>query len=804
MLSKLLKTSFRHLSSKKGFSLLNIGGLALGLACFILIGVYVIEELSYDKQNEHYDEIHRLGLHIVLEGTESEFASVAAPVGPALVEYFPEVAASTRLYTGGYPVLRYADKAFSEEHFFWADSTVFDVFTIPLNAGDPEIALVEPHSVVFSESMARKYFGDENPIGKTVNMDNRQDYTVTGVMQDFPSASHMHPDFFASLSSQERSRTTSWATNNMYATYFLLDPGVSAPEFQEKLMSLVETYVYPEIEQVFNTSVEDVLASGAEFEYLVEPLADVHLRSSLRNQFEPGGNILYVYLFGGIAIAILLIACINYINLSTAVSSQKAKEVGIRKAVGSSRGYLIAQFLSDSTVLSLIAMAIALAAVKLTLPFFSAFTGKELELPLFGNPWLIPGAVAFAVLIGLLAGSYPAFYLSSFNPVAVLKSSKVFGSSKSALRNGLIVFQYSVSAILLLASMIVYSQLDFIQNKNLGFSGDQVVVVEKTDDIGNRLNVLKRRIRQNPSVVAVGNSTNLFGEITSDNLFRRADRPDSENRLVFLNRTDEGFTDTYQLQMLAGRYFSPDNPGDENAIVLNETAVKLLGLENPVGAKLAEMGNEEELTVIGVVKDFHVESFEYAIKPFGFKYLGEEARGRNLSVRVASTDLAGIIDELEKEWYAVSNGQAFEYTFFDSYFEETYLTEKSTGQVLIAFAGLSILIACLGLFGLAAFVTLQRTKEIGIRKSLGASAASIVLMLFEDFGKWIVLANLIAWPIAYLVMKDWLNDFVFRTDIGLVNFPIALMAGLLVAFLTIAYTTIRAARSNPVNALRYE
>ncbi|HUF09564.1 MAG TPA: ABC transporter permease [Rhodothermales bacterium] len=804
MLGTLLKSSLRSLKSKKGFSLLNIGGLALGLACFMLITVYVLEELSYDRHNEKYDRIHRMGLHLFLDGTETNIASVAAPVGPGLVEHFPEVSAQTRLFTGGFPVVRYADRGFSEERFFWADSTVFDVLTVPLVAGDPKTALVAPFSVVFSESMARKYFGNESPIGQTVSMDNRDDYTVTGVMKDFPAASHVRPDFLAAMSGREHSRTTSWATNNSYATYFLLDPSVSAAEFKEKLRSLAQTYVYPEVSQMFGVSAEQMLDSDAEFEYLVEPLSDVYLRSNLRSQFEPGGSILYVYLFAGIAIAILLIACINYINLSTAVSVQRAKEVGIRKAVGSSRGTLIAQFLIDSSVLSVIAMVIALTAVQMTLPAFSAFTGKELELPIFDNPYLIPGALAFAMLIGCLAGGYPALYLSSFNPVAVLKGGTVIRGSRSGLRNGLIVFQYSVSAVLLLASMIVYGQLDYIQKTNLGFSGDQVIIVEKTDDLGDRLDVLKRRIRNKSSVVAVGNSRQLFGEIMSDDLFREAGRPESENSIVFLNFTDEGYADTYRLELLEGRYFSPDQPGDEHAIVLNETAVKLLDLEDPIGAKLTKVHDEHEQTVIGVVKDFHVESFENPIKPYGFKYLGPDGHGRNLSVRVAGANVAGIIDDLSEEWYAVSNGQAFEYEFFDSVFEKYYLSEKSTGEVLIGFAGVSILIACLGLFGLAAFVTVQRTKEIGIRKSLGASASGIVLMLFEDFGKWILLANVIAWPIAYYMMNKWLQSFIFRTDITLLNFPIALGAGLVVAFLTIAYTTIRAATSNPVTALRYE
>jgi len=787
-----------------GFTLLNIGGLVLGLTCFILIGLYVQDELSYDRHHEKADQIHRMGLHIFLDGTESNFATVAAPVAAGLLENYPEVTGVTRLNQGGYPVLRYGDKAFSEERFFWAVSTVFDVFTMPFIAGNPDGALVEPYSVVFTESMATKYFGAEDPVGKTVSMDNRQDYTVTGVIEDIPSASHFHPDFLASMSARDASRRTSWATNNNFATYFLLDPNVPADVFQEKLKALVVTYVHPEISQLFNTPVEEILAGGTEFEYLVHPLTDVHLRSNLRAQFEPSGNILYIYLFAGIAIAILLIACINYINLSTAVSSQKAKEVGIRKAVGSSRGHLIAQFLSDSIVLSLIAIGISLLIVKLTLLPFNTFTGKGLQLSLLDDVWVIPSAVGLALLIGLIAGSYPAFYLSSFSPAAVLKGSGPKGNSKSALRNGLIVFQYSVSAVLVLAAFVVYGQLEFIQNTNLGFSGDQVIVVEKTDDIGDQLPAFKRSLLSKASVLSVGNSNSLFGEIRNDNLFRASDQPESENKLIFLINTDEGFAETYQLEMVEGRYFSPDYPGDENGIVLNETAVSLLGLEDPVGRNLTSVFSDDELTVVGVVKDFHVESLQNEIKPFGFMYYGADGFGRNLSVRVASSDLAGVIEEIEEEWYAISNGQAFEYEFFDTVFEERYLAEKSIGQMLIIFAGIAILIACLGLFGLAAFVTVQRTKEIGIRKTLGASASGIVLMLFRDFGKWIVLANVIAWPVAYFVMDSWLQNFVFRADIRLVDFPLALVAGLVVAFVTIGYTTIRAATSNPVNALQYE
>lgn len=804
MLSNLIKTSIRSLSSKKGFSLLNVGGLALGLTCFILIGLFVQHELSYDKHHEKADRIYKMGVHIFLDGTESNFAVVGAPVAQGLKDEFPEIEATTRFTKGGIPVLRYADKAFSEERFYWADSTVFDVFTMPFIVGDPKTALVRPHTVVFTESMAQKYFGTEDALGKMVSMDGRTDYTVTGVIQDAPEASHAHYDFIGSVYSVNNSQNTSWATNNNFGTYFVLREGANIVDFEKKLPQLVETKVFPEVTELFNASIEDVLASGTEFEYLVMPLTDIHLRSNLRAEHEPNGNILYIWLFAGIAIAILVIACINYVNLSTAISSQKAKEVGVRKALGSSRSQLISQFLTDSFVLSFISVVLSLLMVKLLLPTMNSFTGKSLSLEFFGNPVVIPFVLLLILVVGLLAGSYPAFLLSSFQPATVLKGSGPKGKSKSALRNGLIVFQYSVSAFLVLASLVVYGQLQYIQKTNLGFSGDQVIVVEKTDDIAAALPSFKQSLLRNASIESISNSDALFGEINNDNLFRPLGSPESENKLIWINFTDEGFADTYNLNMIEGTYFTPEMPRDNSRIVLNESAVALLGLEDPVGTELQSFFSEHTVTVVGVVKDFHVESLQNDIKPYGLLYYAEGRAGRNLSVRVNTDDFDSVIQYIEAEWYKVSNGQAFEYEFFDTVFEQRYLAELNMGRILTAFSVLAVLIACLGLFGLAAFVTTQRTKEIGIRKSLGASASSIVVLLFKDFGKWIVLANVIAWPLAYIVLDDWLANFVFRTDINLIQFPIALVGGLIVAFLTIAYTAIKAATANPVHALKCE
>jgi putative ABC transport system permease protein len=804
MFKNQLQTSLRNLSTKKGFSFLNVGGLALGLTCFILIGLFVQHELSYDKHNEKADHIYKMGVHIFLDGTESNFAVVSAPLAQGLRDECPEVEASTRFSKGGIPVLRYEDKAFSEERFYWADSTVFDVFTMPFIAGDAKTALIQPYTVVFTQSMATKYFGDDDPLGKVVSMDGRQDYTVTGVIEDAPEASHAHYDFLGSMASRPDSRNTSWATQNNYATYFVLNPAVSGPEFQEKLKGLVEARVYPEVAELFNAPLEDVLAGGTEFEYRVMPLTDIHLRSNLRGEHETNGNIVYIWLFSGIALAILIIACINYINLSTAISAQKAKEVGVRKALGSSRSQLISQFLTDSLVLSFISVGLSLLLVEILLPTMNSFTGKSLSLDVFGSPMVIPGAIALALVVGILAGAYPAFLLSSFQPAAVLKGSGPKGRSKSALRNGLIVFQYSVSAFLVLASLVVYAQLSYVQKTNLGFSGEQVIVVQKTDDIASSLPSFKENLLRNSSVVSLTNSDALFGEINNDNLFRPVGAPESENKLIWLNFTDEGYADTYQLEMVEGQYFTPDMPRDQSRIVLNEAAVALLGLENPIGQQLESFFSEQKATIVGVVKNFHVESLQNEIKPFGFVYYAEGRVRRNLSVKVSAANMEDVIADIESEWYKVSNGQAFEYEFFDTVFKERYLSELNMGRILTVFSVLAVLIACLGLFGLAAFVTTQRTKEIGIRKSLGASASSIVLLLFKDFGRWIVLANVIAWPLAYFAMDDWLQNFVFRTDINLMQFPLSLVGGLIIAFLTIAYTAIKAATANPVHALKCE
>ena len=805
MLLHHLRMSLRTLAKQRSTSILNIAGLGLGVACFLLIGLFVRDELSYDRHNEHADSIVRLGLHLFLDGTESNYATVAAPVGPGLKEIFPEVVETVRLQDATTQIW-YEDAVFEEDHFFWSDPSIFNVFTIDLVIGDAATAIAEPYSVVINETTAQRIFGGSAAaIGKTFLRNNDESWTVTGVYRDLPQASHIHPNFIASNLSDPDILIESWATQNNFGTYVRLTSAEAIPGFTAKLPDLIKEKVWPEVESIFHVSAEQLFAAGTVFEYVVHPLTDIHLHSQMDAQFEPSGNITYVWLFGGIAVAILLIACINYVNLSTAVSGAKAKEVGVSKAVGSSREQLVLQFLSDSFVTTVGSVLLGVGLTWLMLPVLNTFTRKSLSMAVLLDPFVLLAIAGLIVLVTLLAGAYPALILSSYRPALVLKGAKA-GRTRSSLRNGLIVFQYAISSALVLAALVVYGQLDYIQNKNLGFSGDQVVVIHNADDIFGDLPAFKEQLRGQASIRAVSSSSHTFGRPSNDNLYTPEGRPESEGKLIWTNLTDGSFDDVYDLELVDGRFIDAEMPGDDRAVVLNESAVRLLELEDPVGLRLLSGFGQGDWTIVGVVRDFHVESFDKPIKPFLFasNLAGSAWQHNEVSVKLATEDFDEALAAMEAAWLSVSGGQSFRYDFFDDVFKERYMKEQQVGQILIVFSVLAILIACLGLFGLAAFVTTQRTKEIGIRKSLGAPATGIVAMLFTDFGKWILVANLLAWPIAWWMMSDWLQQFIYRTDIALWYFPVSLVVGVVLAFVTIGGETWRAAHANPVRALRYE
>ncbi|UCE40777.1 MAG: ABC transporter permease [Candidatus Aminicenantes bacterium] len=807
MFKNYLKIALRSFLKHKGFSFINIFGLAIGVACCLMIVLFVLDEISFDRYHEKADQIYRVGIDGYINNTVFQGVVTCSPMAQTLVREYPEVTAATRLRNFGFPVFRYADKVYSEERVFWVDQTFFDVFTVSFIRGDVKTALAEPNSIVLTRSMALKYFGDENPIGKSLNADNRRDYLITGVVEDTPSNSHFHYDFLASLSTYEDSRSPVWVSNN-YHTYLVLQKGASPKAFEEKLVELVKKYVGPQIQAAAGISLEKFFDLGGRWGYFIQPLTDIHLRSHYEFELEPNGDIAYVYIFSIIAIGILLVAGINFVNLATARSVNRAREVAIRKTVGSMRGQLIRQFLAETTILSFVAVLIALIIAQFALPAFNNITGKELAVPYIKNVLTIPALLGVVLFIGILAGIYPSIFLASFDPAVVLKSETVGRTRKSNLRNVLVVFQFTVSIVLIVGTLIVNRQIRYIQNKNLGFNKEQIIVVKKTDDLGNQIQTFRQELLNNSNVINATNTQNLIGNIFGNSAFRLAGETGEETHLLWTYQTDPHFVDTYQVEMAAGRYFEEGRQADLQSVVINEMAAKELGLEDPVGEQIVALGPTQEqsltFTIIGVMKDFHFERLHFQIRSLLIAPYAPDNSGRFVSVRINSEGIRETIAYLEKTWRKFAGNQAFEFEFFDDHFAKIYKAEERTSKIFFSFSLLAIIIASLGLFGLAAFVAEQRTKEIGIRKVLGATESGIIFLLSKQFTKWVVLSNLIAWPIAYFLFQKWLQRFAFREAISIWSFFLASIVVLIIALFTVSYQTMKAARSNPVELLRYE
>ncbi len=805
MLSNYFKIAFRNLIKYKSFSLINITGLAVGIASCVLILLFVNDELSYDRFNSKAERIYRVHTEGRLADNEFKMAVSPAPIAFTMLREFPEVEAVTRFRNYGFPVFRYGEKAFSEEKVYWADSTFFDVFDAKFLEGTPENALNKPDGIVFTESMRKKYFGNEPALGKIINSDRRRDYVITAVIEDFPENSHFHPDFLESLLRYNDRDNDNWVSNNFY-TYAVLKEGASLKEFDNKLEGLVLKYAAPQIEQFTGMSFQTLQEQGTAYEFKSQPLTAIHLYSDLEYDIEANSDASYIYIFSIVAVAILIIACINFMNLSTARSTTRAREVGIRKTLGSNKIKLISQFLIESVILTLIAVVISIGIVKLLLPAFNSIAGKGLEFNLFDNFISLPATIGFALVVGLLAGLYPSFVLTSFMPVNVLRGNMSLRGRRSWLRSGLVVFQFGISVILFVGTFVVYNQLDFIQNKNLGFNKDQLIVIEKTDDLADRLRAFKNKISENPNVISVTNQSAIPGRGFGNTVYQIEGENGNENHLFWLWFADYDLQETYQLEMVEGRFFSEEFPSDSQGVVINEKAVKALGLKDPIGKRLVDRGRNPEDTrympIIGVVKDFNFESLHTEIRPMAIFPI--RFNGRLTAVRVSPQNIRATMSFLENTWKDFAYDQAFEYTFMDDEFARIYSAEERTAELFTSFSILAVLIACLGLFGLAAFITEQRTKEIGVRKVMGASIPSILLLLVKQFSKWVLIANLIAWPVAYLGMSSWLENFAYRIDLGWTIFILSGLISLVVSIITVGSQVIKAASLNPAESLRTE
>ncbi len=810
MFKNYLTIALRNLRKHKGYALLNLAGLALGMTCCLLIMLYVRDELSYDRFHANAERIYRMCLDAGVGGQFVKGGFTAAPIAETLLREAPEVEAAMRFWRPGRVLLGYEEKRFYEEHVLFADSSFFNVFDYALVAGDPRTALTEPNSVLLTEEMAQKYFGRENPLGKVLRYDNRLDFKITGVLQTPRRNSHLRFDFLAAMATREDSRSPVWISNNYY-TYLLLRPNAAPEQLAAKFPSLVKKHVAPQIERVMGKSFDEAVAAGAKWTYFLQPVTDIYLHSNgVQSELGVTSDAKYVYILGAIAVFILLIACINFMNLATARASQRAKEVGLRKVRGSVRAQLVKQFLGESLLLAFMAMLVALTLMELLLPYFNQLAGKALALNFSNGATVFATLIAVTLFAGVLAGLYPAFVLSAFQPVAVLKGSLRAGAKSPWLRSVLVVAQFAISIVLLVGTGVVFEQLRFMREKNLGFHKEQVVVLPIETPAGERnFETFRSELLRHPNIVSVAASSSVPGRFFGDNAHRAEGAPAEVVYLLNTLSTSFDFLNTMDIPVVAGRGFSEKFPTDStSAFIINETAARHMGwtAESAVGKRLTALGQTPEesdaRTVIGVVKDFHFESLHLEIKPMVMAI--RPTWFNNVSVRIRPENISATLGFLQEKWQAYEPGYPWRYVFLDEDFGRLFQREERLSQIFGTFTMLAIFIACLGLFGLASFIAEQRTKEIGVRKVLGATVQSVVMLLSKEFTKLVALAFIIAAPIAYFVMQNWLQDFAYRTALDPMLFLAAGASALLIAWLTVSYQALKAALTNPVEALRYE
>ncbi len=806
MIQNYLKIAIRNLFRNKVFSAINIVGLALGIATCLIIMLFVYDELSYDRFNEKADRIFRVVFKASINDGKINEANVMPPTAQVLKNDYPEVLATTRLRTSGSPEIVYQNKKFKEHDFASVDANFFDVFTLPLLKGDAKTVLREPNTAVITQDFAKKYFGDEDPIGKVLFIKSwNESYKVTGLIDKVPHNSHFHFDIFGSMAGIKDAKEPSWMSSG-YFTYLVLPEGFDYKVLEAKLPQVIKKYMGPQIQTAMGMSLPQFLQKGNQLGLFLQPLTSIHFDEGYTGTLEPSGNIQYVYIFGAIAVFMLLIACINFMNLSTAGASKRAKEVGVRKVLGSVKQDLINQFLFESILLSLVALVLSLMLVQLSLPIFNDLAEKDLQLDFLKNPLLLIAFLVFGLLVGILAGSYPAFFLSSFNPVEVLKGKFKLAGKSISLRSSLVVFQFFISIALIIGTTVVYQQIKFIQSKDLGYAKDQLLIMRNTWSLGKNEDVFRQQILQDPRVLSVSSAGYLpAGPSDSNNSLGYPDGDDSQIMRTLEYKIDEQYIPTMGMKIIAGRNFSKDFATDSTAMIINETAAKAFGWgKNAVGHTITRLKNNDGLKItyriIGVVKDFHFKSLHESITPL--LMVSEKTYG--LTIKVKGKDVEGLLASLKNQWQKFNVEEPFSYAFMDELFEKTYQSEQKISVILSIFSGLTIFVACLGLFGLATFTAEQRTKEIGVRKVLGASVSQIVTLLSKEFLKLVLIACGFAFPIGYWLMNKWLQDFAYRIEISAWIFVLAGILALFIALLTISYQAIKAALANPVTSLRTE
>jgi putative ABC transport system permease protein len=803
MLKNYLIIAWRNLKKNKIFSVINILGFAIGLTCFTFIAAYVYNELSYDTYPAEAKNIYRLNLSVVGNGDVAVYPDVDVAVGPGIKNAFPEVKAFTRIYHVT-DFVKYKEEQFKEDLAF-ADSNFLELFSIPFIAGNATTALAEPNSIVISKKFASKYFGTENPIGKSLVIGARQaPYKVTGVIERIPENSHFHYDAFLSSSTRRYTNLT-WSNLGWY-TYLLLNKTADAKKLEARFPELVAKFVVPEVQHDMGVSLAEAQKSVNTFRFWLMPVTSIHLYSDTKYELEPNGDIKYVYIFSVLAVFVLLLACVNFTNLSTATSIKRSREVGIRKALGSIKKQLIWQFLSESLLFTFFAMLISYLLVFLLLPYFNQLANKTMGLNFFLRYQTIITIFTVSLFAGLLAGVYPAFFLSSFNTIKVLKGSSMSDNpQRKPLRSSLIIFQFVVSIALIISTIVISRQLSYMQNKKLGYDKEQVLFLPDARLLGANQQAFKQQVLEDNRVSSVSMSRSIPGGDIMDGteVYPKNENSNGTEIHANISHVDYDYLRTLEIKLIRGRNFSPEYATDStSAIIINEAAIRQLGwnIDNAVGKSIVRSG-QQQLNVIGVVADFNYASVKQEVAPMMLT-LGNNWGG--LIIKTKTSDIKNFLSDLQKKWAAFSPPAPLEYNFLDQKFASLYVAEQRTQQIFSVFTILAIIIASLGLFGLSAFVIRQRAKEIGIRKVLGASVRQVFMIVSREFLLLVTIAFLISVPLSWWAMNNWLQTFAYRISIGVGVFLIAGATVIVVTLMTISFQAIRAAIANPVKSLRTE
>lgn len=798
MIKNYLKIALRNFQRHKGYSFINIAGFAIGMACCLLILLYVRHELSYDKYHEDVERVCRVVIDIRTQTANRVFALISPTVAPALKADYPQVEHAARALIPRNPrLVRRQDTFFYEDRFMYADQELFDIFTIPFIQGSTQGALVRPNTLVVSQRMAQKYFGNANPLGETLKI-NQQEYEITGVVRDSPENTHLKYDLIASMETLKDWQEMSNWHSTMFYTYLKLRPDVKMEEFSQQISRLADKYIGERLERW-----------GSTYHYFLQPLASIHLHSHLRYETEPPGNPVYITIFSFVGLFILIIACLNFMNLSTARAANRAKEVGLRKVVGAQKLQLIGQFLGESLLVAFLSLGLGMVIASFAIPLLNDLTGISLSFDLLLMPGVLLSLIGGAVLVGMAAGLYPAFVLSAFRPAVSLKGVQRVGTRGLALRTVLVVVQFAISVMLIIGTLTMYKQFNFMKNQYLGFEKEQKLILPLRGgiDIQENFASVKNMFSKHASVTGVTVSSSVPGRGVSNFAIELVGEDDSKSQSMFHMYFDDDFIPDYGIEIVAGRAFQKEMKTDfMGAFLINEAAVKAFGWSRPEEALgkrlLTGHGSNRVNPIIGVTKNFHYRGLQSEVEPLVMEFLPWTFRYITLSIDI--TDLSETLAFVKSQWKALWPGHPFEHFFLDTDFDHQYRADEQIGNVFGIFTFLGLFIACLGLLGLASFTAESRTKEIGIRKVLGASVGGIVLMLSKQFTKWVLLANCIAWPAAYYFMGRWLKNFAFRIDIGIWTYVLSGVLVLLVAILTVSYQSIKAAVANPVDSLRYE